>query len=118
MSDPAKTIYKIFRKDEWEACRERDAFEGSPDDIRDGFIHFSTAEQLRETATKHFSDEENIVLAAVDAEALGEALKWEISRGGEKFPHLYAPLRLSAIEETALLSRDAEGRYIFPEPIP
>jgi uncharacterized protein (DUF952 family) len=112
------TIYKIFRVAEWDAAREGTVFHGSPDDVRDGLIHFSTAEQLRETAEKHFAAERAVILAIVDADALGEHLKWEISRGGAQFPHLYASLPLKAVARTTRLSRDEKGRYIFPDDIP
>lgn len=117
MSGTPDTIYKIFRVHEWTHFQATGNFAGSPDDLRDGFIHCSTAEQLRETAEKHFASEREIVMAAIDSAALGDAVKWEISRGGKKFPHLYASLPLNAVGETALLSRDAEGRYIFPKEI-
>ena len=114
----AKTIYKIFRIEEWSSAERECRFLGSPDDMRDGFIHFSTAEQLRGTLAKHFSAETEIVLAAIDASMLGEDLKWEISRGLEKFPHLYAPLPLHAVCEATRHTRDRSGEFILPPEIP
>ncbi|MDQ7071763.1 MAG: DUF952 domain-containing protein [Rhodobacterales bacterium] len=90
-------IYKILRDDEWRALRATGEIAGAPIDIADGFVHFSTAEQTAETAAKHFSGVEDLFLLALDGDAL-EALKWEVSRGGEKFPHLYAPLRLQDVK--------------------
>jgi uncharacterized protein (DUF952 family) len=90
-------IYKIFRADEWAALQAQGETLGAPVDIADGYVHFSTAAQARETAAKHFAGEDNLTLLALDAEALGEALKWEPSRGGALFPHLYRPLRLSDV---------------------
>ncbi|MDX5383514.1 MAG: DUF952 domain-containing protein [Rhodobacterales bacterium] len=90
-------IYKIFRADEWAALQAQGETLGAPVDIADGYVHFSTAAQARETAAKHFAGEDDLTLLALDAEALGEALKWEPSRGGALFPHLYRPLRLSDV---------------------
>lgn len=92
-------IYKIFRADEWAALLRDGDTAGAPIDLTDGFIHFSTAEQARETAAKHFAGAEGLILAAVEAEPLGEALRWETSRGGALFPHLYR--RLAAAEVVA-----------------
>ena len=90
-------------------------FTGSPVDIRDGFIHFSTATQVAETAARHFANERDLVLVAVDADALGRSLKWEPSRGGALFPHLYGPLPISAVRWTRPLPRAADGHHVFPE---
>jgi uncharacterized protein (DUF952 family) len=87
-------IYKICRRHEWEAAERDRVFRGSPDDQRDGFIHFSTAEHVPGTLEKYFAGESGLVLIAVDAGALGTALKWEPSRGGALFPHLYGELPL------------------------
>jgi uncharacterized protein (DUF952 family) len=91
------TIYKICRPDEWAAAGRARVFCGSPDDRRDGFIHFSTAAQVPGTLEKYFSGEPGLVLIAVDAGRLGAALKWEPSRGGALFPHLYGDLSLDAV---------------------
>lgn len=107
-------IYKIFRRPEWEILDTQGETAGAPVDLADGFIHFSTAEQARETAAKHFAGEDDLVLAALEAEALGEALKWEPSRGGALFPHLYRVLNRSEIAWTApLVLKD--GVHDFPE---
>lgn len=86
-------IYKIFRQPEWQDFEARGETEGAPIDMSDGFIHFSTAEQVAETAAKHFANEANLMLLAFEAEDL-DALKWEPSRGGALFPHLYRALRM------------------------
>ena len=85
-------IYKILPRAEWEAACAAGAFTGSGVDLKDGFIHFSAADQWRETLEKHFAGQTDLVLVAVEADALGPALKWEVSRGGALFPHLYGPL--------------------------
>ena len=85
-------IYKILPRAEWEAASAAGAFRGSPIDVKDGFIHFSAGDQWRETLEKHFAGQSDLVLVAVEAEALGPALKWEISRGEALFPHLYGAL--------------------------
>lgn len=86
-------IYKIFRADEWAELDRAGQTAGAPVDLTDGFIHFSTAAQVRDTAAKHFAGADGLILAALDADALGAALKWEPSRGGALFPHLYRVLR-------------------------
>jgi uncharacterized protein (DUF952 family) len=85
-------IYKILPRADWEAAVAAGRFEGSPVDLKDGFIHFSTAAQAQETAAKHFRGQAGLVVAAFEAEALGPDLRWEPSRGGQLFPHLYVPL--------------------------
>src|SRR5262249_31025259 len=86
------TIYKICEREEWEKALAQGEFAGSAVDREDGYIHFSTAHQLRETARRHFAGRHGLVLLSVAAEALGPDLRWEKSRGGDLFPHLYAPL--------------------------
>jgi len=90
------TIYRIVTEAEWESARASGVFAGSEHDLRDGFIHFSTAEQLRETAEKHYAGRTGLLLLTVDAGVLTR-LKWEVSRGGALFPHLYGPLPASAV---------------------
>lgn len=107
-------IYKIFRADEWAAFEAAGETAGAPVDLADGYIHFSTASQAAETAAKHFAGETGLVLLALDAEALGDALKWEPSRGGALFPHLYRSLKLSEIVWQTDLPLGPEG-HIFPE---
>lgn len=91
------TIYKILPRASWDDALIKGSFDGSPVDIADGFIHFSTAAQVHETAAKHFRGVKDLLLVAVEADDLGEALKWEPSRGGDLFPHLYGalPVRLA-----------------------
>lgn len=107
-------IYKILRRTEWDAFRAAGKTAGAPVDLADGYIHFSTAAQVAETAAKHFADESNLVLLAVDAGTLGDALKWEPSRGGQLFPHLYRAMRLSDVVWDKSLPLGASG-HIFPE---
>jgi uncharacterized protein (DUF952 family) len=90
-------IYKIFRPAEWDALRRDGQTDGAPIDLSDGYIHFSTAEQAAETAAKHFADAGDLMLVAVDADALGDDLKWEVSRGDQLFPHLYRALRMEDV---------------------
>ncbi|MCD9147503.1 DUF952 domain-containing protein [Pseudophaeobacter flagellatus] len=90
-------IYKILRADEWSAFQSQGKTLGAPIDLSDGFIHFSTALQATETAAKHFAGVDGLWLLALDTEALGEALKWEVSRGGDDFPHLYRKMHLSEV---------------------
>ncbi|RXF67539.1 DUF952 domain-containing protein [Hansschlegelia zhihuaiae] len=114
MQTPA-LIYKIAPAALWAEAERQGAFSGAPVDRQDGFIHFSTAAQAPETAARHFAGQQGLVLAAVDAAALGPALKWEPSRGGALFPHLYGPLPLSAVRWTAPLPIGADGAHAFPE---
>jgi uncharacterized protein (DUF952 family) len=109
------TIYKICERALWEAAEAKRLFVGSPADMRDGFIHFSAAAQLPGTAAKHFAGLSDLILVAVDAEALAPRLKWETSRGGELFPHLYAALPLAAVRWARPLADEAGGRRPLPE---
>lgn len=103
MTTPQRHVYKVLRADEWAAFEATGRFDGSPDDRRDGFIHLSAAEQLEGTLARHFAGEAGLVRLALDADALGEALRWEVSRGGAAFPHLYRPLlRDEVIEATPI----------------
>ncbi len=85
-------IYKILPRAEWEAACAKGLFEGSAIDLKDGFIHFSAADQWAETLARHFAGQPDLLLVAVDADALGPELKWEVSRGGALFPHLYGAM--------------------------
>ena len=109
------TIYKICSAELWRDARRAGRFHGAPLDQRDGFIHFSTARQVAETAAKHFPGATVQVLVAVDAALLGGALKWEPSRGGDLFPHLYGALALDAVLWVKPLSLEADGGHVFPE---
>lgn len=107
-------IYKIFRRPEWDAFRSAGQTAGAPVDQSDGFIHFSAAPQLAETAARHFAAQSDLVLVACDADRLGAALKWEPSRGGALFPHLYRDLTLADVVWDKSLPLGASG-HIFPE---
>ena len=107
-------VYKIMATGEWAAAKASGVYEGSAHDRRDGFIHFSTAGQAAETAAKHFSGQADLVLLAVDPAPLGDVLKWEPSRGGTLFPHLYAPLPVSAVVAIHDLPLSPDGRHRFP----
>lgn len=107
-------IFKIFRRPEWDTFRQAGLTQGAPVDLEDGFIHFSTAEQVAETAARHFTNESDLVLVAVEAADLGDALKWEASRGGALFPHLYRDLHLSDVVWDKSLPLGASG-HIFPK---
>ena len=108
-----KTIYKISPEAAWREAERLGVFTGAPIDVADGFIHFSTAEQAVETAAKHFAGQGGLVLAAIDAEALGPALKYEVSRGGALFPHLYGSLPMTAVRWARPLPL-GPGGHVFP----
>ncbi len=107
-------VYKILTAAEWQSAVAAGRYEGSADDARDGFIHLSTAQQLQGTAAKHFADKPGLVLVAFDAAALGPRLKWEPSRGGALFPHLYAPLPTAAATSVAPLPLGQDGVPTLP----
>ncbi|HET7715117.1 MAG TPA: DUF952 domain-containing protein [Bauldia sp.] len=111
-------IYKLCASSLWREAEAAGVFRGAPIDLRDGFIHFSTADQVRETARLHFAGEGDLVLIAVSGKALGDALKYEPSRGGALFPHLYAPLPLSAVLWVRTLPLGPDGRHRFPDDLP
>ncbi|MGU9980828.1 DUF952 domain-containing protein [Phreatobacter sp. HK31-P] len=108
------TIYKISPREAWQQAEAAGRFTGAPVDVADGYIHFSTAAQARETAAKHFTGQADLVLVAVDADALGAALAWEPSRGGALFPHLYADLPMAAVRWVKPLPLGADGVHLFP----
>jgi uncharacterized protein (DUF952 family) len=91
------TAFKVLTSSQWAELQSDSAFDGAPIDLADGYIHMSTAEQLEETLAKHFAGQTGLVIAEIDLSGFGEALKWEVSRGGALFPHLYAPLPQSAV---------------------
>lgn len=107
-------ILKIFRRPEWDAFRASGETAGAPVDLADGYIHFSTPSQAAETAAKHFSEESDLVLVACNADRLAPDLKWEESRGGALFPHLYRNLRLADVVWDKSLPLGVTG-HIFPE---
>jgi uncharacterized protein (DUF952 family) len=102
-------IYKVCSGVVWEEMRQLTSWNGSPHDLRDGFIHFSTASQLEGTVRKHYAGQTDLMLLAIDADALGEALQWEPSRGGDLFPHLYGPLPISTIASAQHLAMSPDG---------
>ena len=110
-----KTIYKIVPESLWAEATKIGAFNGSPADVADGFIHFSTAAQVRETAAKHFAGQQGLLLVAIDVDRLPDRLKWEPSRGGALFPHLYGPLPVDAAIWIEPLPIGADGQHIWPE---
>lgn len=111
----AEPVYKVLSEAAFKQAEAKGHFAGSSDDSRDGFIHLSAAHQLAGTLATHFAGQERLVLLALDAERLGERLKWEPSRGGALFPHLYAPLDLAAVLWVEPLKLGADGRHILPE---
>jgi uncharacterized protein (DUF952 family) len=108
------TIYKILPASSWEEAAASGAFRGSALDLQDGYIHFSTAAQVRETAARHFAGISGLVLVAVKADVLGTALEWEPSRGGDLFPHLYATLATGLASWVKPLPLGDDGLHIFP----
>lgn len=110
-------IYKIVTEAEWAEAEKAGVFKGAPVDLADGYIHFSTAEQVGETVAKYFAGQTDLLLVTVKADALGEALVYEPSRGGQLFPHLYADLPLEAVSAVQALPLDADGRHQFPADI-
>jgi uncharacterized protein (DUF952 family) len=109
-----RTIYKICDAAAWQVAEQLGEFAGAPVDLADGYMHFSAADQVAETAAKHFAGKRDLVLVAVAADALGAALKWEPSRGGALFPHLYAKLSLRAVRWTEPLPLGPDGQHVFP----
>lgn len=106
-------IFKIFRSDEWSDLRTHGETAGAPIDLADGYVHFSTAAQAAETAAKHFAGVDDLFLIAVDAEAAGDSLKWEVSRGDALFPHLYRKLTLADVVWAQPLPLE-NGAHVFP----
>ena len=111
----AEPIYKVMTEAAFEASWRQGHFAGSADDVRDGFIHFSAAHQLDGTLAKFFAGQDGLMLLAVDPARLGPELKWETSRGGEQFPHLYAPLDLAAVLWAEPLALGPDGIHVLPE---
>lgn len=110
-------IYKICPEPLWHEAEEAQRFTGAPVDLADGFIHFSTGAQVRETAARHFAGQRGLLLIAVDDAKLGPALRYELSRGGALFPHLHAPLDPKAVRWVAPLPLGQDGSHLFPEDI-
>ena len=107
--------YKLVDRDVWVAARTAGTYGGSAVDRADGYIHMSTRAQLAETARRHYAGRDGLVLAAIDPAALGDALRWEPSRGGDLFPHLYGPLPLSAARSEWLLRVSPDGEMVFDD---
>jgi uncharacterized protein (DUF952 family) len=111
----AEPVYKVLSETAFKEAERKGRFTGSADDSRDGFIHLSTAHQLDGTLAAHFTGQAGLILLAVDPSRFGPALKWERSRGGELFPHLYTPLDLGAVLWTKKLTLGEDGRHVLPE---
>lgn len=112
MSD--RFIFKLLTQDQWRSFQAEKTFKGAPVDLADGYIHFSTREQVAETAQKYFADVPDVFVAEIAIETLPEPLKWEPARKGALFPHLYTDLPLASVGRHAVLNRDADGRFQFP----
>ncbi|GAA5508738.1 DUF952 domain-containing protein [Novipirellula caenicola] len=109
-----RAIYKILSVDQWTLAQSEGEIRGAPIDIEDGFIHLSAREQVEETAAKHFAGQDDLVLIEVDEAKLGETLRWEVSRGGALFPHVYAAIPCSAIIHVWPLRLSENGQHRFP----
>lgn len=114
MSQHPSVAYKVLTGEQFATLQEHAHFEGAPVDLADGYIHMSTAEQVTETVDKHFAGQEDLHVAAVDVAGLGDMIKWEPSRGGALFPHLYGPLPLTAVLAHCPLQRDDDGTVRLP----
>jgi len=112
--DLPRRIYHMCRRDEWRAAQAAGVYRGSSQDLADGVVHFSTAAQIAESAARHRAGQDDLVLLAVDPRRLGPALRWETSRGGQLFPHLYGDLPLDAVAAAEPLRLGADGRHVFP----
>ena len=108
-------IFHMARKAEWDAAQAAGFYQGAAEDRVDGFIHFSTAIQVKESAAKHRTSEANLILVACDSDALSESLKWEAARGGALFPLLYGDIPLNTVVWAEPLPLDADGVHIFPD---
>lgn len=112
MPDPI--AYKVLTEDQLTALEQVGTFEGAPVDLADGYIHLSTADQLGTTIDKHFAGQTDLQIVVVDLDALGDAVKWEVSRGGADFPHLYRALTLDVVLAYGPLEREADGSIRLP----
>jgi len=108
-------IYHMCKREEWLAAEVKGQYAGSSQDLADGFIHFSTVEQIIDSAAKHRAGQEGLLLLVVDADMLGDNLKWEQSRGGALFPHLYGGLPVSAAAHVNELPLGTDGKHVFPD---
>lgn len=116
MSEPM--IFHMCKRNDWQSAQDSGLYQGSGDDLADGFMHFSTAEQVAESAAKHRAGVADLLLIAVASGSLGAALKWEPSRGGQLFPHLYGGLDPTMVASARELPLGADGFHVFPEDIP
>lgn len=107
-------VYKLLTREQWNEALEAGRFEGAPVDLADGYIHLSDVNQVRETASKHFRNSGELILAAFEEADLGSALKWEVSRGGALFPHLYGLLDPALATDVLELSQNEDGTHTFP----
>lgn len=107
-------IFKIVHRDEWRAAESSDIYRGSAKDKADGFLHFSTEEQLMGTLNRYYAGADDLFLVAVDADSLGDALKYEPSMGGTLYPHLYGNLPLGAVRWSRPIAKDAAGAFVPP----
>lgn len=107
-------IYKICSQELWDSAISEGKFAGAPIDIADGFIHFSTSTQVKETAAKHFAGQKDLLLIEFDEDKFGDDLKWEVSRGGDLFPHLYAELTPDMADAVMPLPLNESGEHQFP----
>ncbi len=114
MSDLPTTAYKVLTAEQMAALERDGTFPGAPVDLSDGYLHMSTAAQLSETVDKHFAGQSDLHVAAVDLGSFGDSLKWEESRGGQLFPHLYGPLLLESVIAYSPLERDEDGTVRLP----
>lgn len=111
-------VYKIISKAEWEIALREKEFCGAEIDLTDGYIHLSTASQVRETAARHFKGRDDLLLLSIDSDTFSGNMKWEPSRGGDLFPHLYRSLPVQNVERVDSLKRDDLGVHVFPEHVP
>jgi uncharacterized protein (DUF952 family) len=115
MTTPQQFVFKVATRAAWEAACRDGAYTGSADDLRDGFIHLSLRAQLPGTLAKHFRGQHDLVLIQFETHALGDALRWEVSRGGERFPHLYAALPTGKAVAACDLQLGIDGIPVLPE---
>ena len=114
MSARPALAYKVLTAPQWAAFQHDGQFTGAPVDLADGYVHLSTTDQLPGTLDKHFAGQAGLVIAAVDLAALGDAVRWEVSRGGALFPHVYAVLPLGAVLASGPVQRAADGSVLLP----
>ncbi|MEO1142282.1 MAG: DUF952 domain-containing protein [Pseudomonadota bacterium] len=115
MSDHPDKIYKVLSKNEWKRALSQGVFKGAAVDLEDGYIHFSTAEQVQVTVAKHFKGKTDLLLVTVETKHLNDDLKWEVSRGGDLFPHLYSDLDVLMATDVVPLKDNDDGSHTFPE---